>query len=146
MLPGRGEGWGGHHEAVGPQRCLEKGQWDGIHAAGTPGLSGQGDNMADTWACSKGFHAWGIVHTPSAEAEVLAGVPHPTPAHYTCINCEEIGPVIRRRSSPGKRVVRSLTARFSGRCIHCRTLVEASSAAEWSRKVREPCPNCGKPW
>lgn len=100
----------------------------------------------DTWACSKGFHAWGIVHPPSAEAEVLAGVPHPVPGNYSCVNCGELGPAIRRRSSPGKKAARSLTVRFSGRCIHCRTRVEAATAKEWERKVRAPCPNCGQPW
>ena len=100
----------------------------------------------ETWTCSKGFHGWGIVYPPSAEAEVLAVVPHPVPAHYTCIRCGATGPVIRRRSSPAHRAVRSLTARFSGRCINCGCWVEASTAAEWSLKVRAPCPSCGKPW
>ena len=36
--------------------------------------------------------------------------------------------------------------KYGGRCINCRTWITAETAAEWSRKVKAPCPNCGKPW
>ena len=36
--------------------------------------------------------------------------------------------------------------KHGGRCINCRTWITAETAAEWSRKVKAPCPNCGKPW
>ena len=35
---------------------------------------------------------------------------------------------------------------YVGRCLSCRTWITAETAAEWSRKVRAPCPNCREPW
>ena len=35
---------------------------------------------------------------------------------------------------------------FAGRCIHCRTLITAETAAEWHKKVLAPCPKCGRAW
>ena len=36
--------------------------------------------------------------------------------------------------------------RYGGRCINCRARITAQTAAEWHRKVKAPCPRCGKPW
>lgn len=86
--------------------------------------------MGESWTCSKGFHAWGIVYPPSIEAKVLAGVEHPLPTNYSCINCGTVGPVIRRKAPRGRRAVPSLAPRYSGRCINCGFRVEASTEAD----------------
>lgn len=31
-----------------------------------------------------------------------------------------------------------------GHCLGCGGVIGAHSAKEWSRKVRQPCPHCGK--
>lgn len=36
--------------------------------------------------------------------------------------------------------------RHAGHCIHCGAHIGARSSAEWSRKVRQPCGRCGRPW
>ena len=36
--------------------------------------------------------------------------------------------------------------KYAGRCLSCRTWITAETAGEWSRKVKAPCPRCGKPW
>ena len=32
----------------------------------------------------------------------------------------------------------------AGRCLGCGCWIEAATADEWSRRVRLPCPNCGR--
>ena len=45
------------------------------------------------------------------------------------------------RETPGAK-----QAKFGGRCINCRTWITAETAAEWFRKVKAPCPRCGRLW
>ena len=33
----------------------------------------------------------------------------------------------------------------AGRCLSCGCWIEAATAEEWSRRVRQPCPHCGRP-
>ena len=33
-----------------------------------------------------------------------------------------------------------------GHCLNCGRAIIGWSAYQWSTLVREPCPNCGKPW
>ena len=33
-----------------------------------------------------------------------------------------------------------------GHCLNCHRLIIGWSAYQWSILVREPCPQCGKPW
>ena len=33
-----------------------------------------------------------------------------------------------------------------GHCTHCGALITADTLREWHRKVRQPCPRCGRPW
>ena len=33
-----------------------------------------------------------------------------------------------------------------GHCLGCGQHIGATTASEWGRKVRLPCPRCGRPW
>ena len=33
-----------------------------------------------------------------------------------------------------------------GHCLGCGQHIGATTAREWGRKVREPCPRCGRSW
>ena len=36
------------------------------------------------------------------------------------------------------------SARYGGRCLHCRRWITADTAKAWAIAVRAPCPHCGR--
>lgn len=52
----------------------------------------------------------------------------------------------KRPCSNGSCGAETAGQRHYGHCVHCGHHIGAQTSKAWSRKVKQPCPHCGRPW
>ena len=119
--------------------------------------------MADSWGDSAVLPVWTQVYKMQSNGNGATPFPAtPTPSDGVSACTTLPGPNVTN-STGEKRKLREVVkmasqeqgrfalggddlagAKYGGHCSGCRHPITAASSREWSKKVRRPCPRCGR--